>query len=157
MARVAALAPKHRQWKTTQPFAAVLSGDRAAMAKFGTADLEQIMVATHTGMPVEAFRSEVRDWIGQAKDSRWHRRYTELIYEPMLEVMRYLRANGYRTYIVTGGGQEFVRAYSDETYGVESDQVIGSAGATTLTYAKNGEAVLTGRCSSTRRATAAPS
>ena|SRR5215469_1310428 len=110
--RVVELAPQHPEWKTTPPFSAVLSNDKAAMAKFTMKDLEVIVMATHTGMSVEQFKTIVADWIEKAQDPRWHRPYTELIYQPMLEVMQYLRANGYKAYIVTGGGQEFVRTYA---------------------------------------------
>ncbi len=125
--RVAELAPKHPEWKTTEPFKAVLAGDRAAMAKFGEGDWAQIIGATHAGMTTEAFLGIVREWLAKARHSRFERPYTELVYQPMLEVMKYLRANGFRTYIVTGGGQEFVRVYSERVYGVPVEQVVGSS------------------------------
>ena len=140
--RVAELAPQHPEWKTTQPFAAVLSGDKAAMDKFGMKDLEDILLATHTGMSVEQFHTMVADWLAKARDQRWHRPYTELIYQPMLELMQYLRANGYRTYIVTGGGQEFVRVYADKVYGIPPEQIIGTALAVQYTYNAQGEGIL---------------
>ncbi len=140
--RVAALAPQHPEWKTTEPFKSVLADDKAAMSKFTSKDFLAIFVATHTGMSVDAFQQTARDWLRTAKDSRWHRPYTELIYEPMLEVMKYLRANGYRTYIVTGGGQDFVRVYSEQVYGVVPEQVIGSAVATKYTYDNAGAGIL---------------
>jgi phosphoserine phosphatase len=140
--RVVALAPQHPEWKTTEPFRTVLSGDKAAMAKLTTKDLEAIVMATHTGMTVDAFQRTVKDWMASAKDPRWKRPYPTLIYQPMLEVMRYLRANGYRTYIVTGGGQDFVRTYSNDVYGVMLDQVIGSALETQYTYDQAGNGVL---------------
>ncbi len=139
---VAAQAPQHPEWKTTEPFKTVLSGDRAAMAKFTGKDFGAIFVATHTGMTVEAFATEAQDWLAHAKDDRWHRLYTDLIYQPMLEVMQYLRANGYKTYIVTGGGQAFVRQYAEQVYGVTPEQVIGSADATQYTYNDQGQGVL---------------
>ena len=141
-ARVKELAPQHPEWKTTQPFSAILAGDVAAMQKFTPKDFEAIFVATHTGMTVEAFQSMAKEWLASAKDQRWHRPYTELIYEPMLEVMRYLRANGYKTYIVTGGGQDFVRVFSDQVYGVPPEQVIGSAVETQYAYDAAGKGVL---------------
>ena len=125
--RLAEMAPKHPEWKTKEPFKSVLAGDRAAMAKFSEADWLQIVAVTHTGMSNEAFLGLVNDWITTAKAPRFDRLYTDLIYQPMLEVMQYLRANGFRTYIVTGGGQEFVRAYSDRVYGVPPEQVVGSS------------------------------
>ena len=140
--QVVALAPRHPEWKTTAPFKAVLAGDKAAMAKFGLKDLEQIFVATSTGMDVEEFRTEASNWLAQAKQPRWNRPYTELIYQPMLELMGYLRANGYKTYIVTGGGQEFVRAYAQQVYGIPPEQIIGSAIETEFKYAEDGKAVL---------------
>ncbi len=139
--RVAELAPQHPAWKKQLPYSAVLARDKAAMAKFTTKDLEALVVATHTGMSVDAFHAAVKAWIAKAKDPRWHRPYTSLTYEPMLEAMRYLRANGFRTYIVTGGGQEFVRVFAQAVYGVPPDQVIGSAGQTQFDD-KNGQATL---------------
>ena len=140
--RVAALAPKHPEWNSKQPFAAVLSGDKAAMAKFTKKDLEDVMMATHTGMTVEEFNTLVKDWIDKAKDKRWGRLHTELIYQPMLEVMQYLRANGYKIYIVTGGGQEFVRTYAQQVYGIPPEQVVGSALEMQYTYNQAGKGVL---------------
>ena len=141
--RVVALAPQHPEWKNTEPFKSVLTDDKAAMAKFTTPDLLAIVAATHTGMTVEAFQGIVTDWVANAKDHRFGRLYTELVYQPMFEVMSYLRANGYKTYIVTGGGQDFVRAYAERVYGVPKEQVIGSAGSTTYSYNKQGQAILT--------------
>ncbi|HTV93644.1 MAG TPA: HAD family hydrolase [Verrucomicrobiae bacterium] len=140
--RVFELAPQHPEWKTTEPFKSVLSRDKAAMAQFTTKDLEAIVAQTQTGMSTDAFATILANWLATAKDSRWHRPYTDLIYGPMLEVMRYLRANGFRTYIVTGGGQAFVRAYSQRVYGVAPDHVIGSALKTKFSHDKNGRAVL---------------
>jgi phosphoserine phosphatase len=127
LARLAELAPKHPEWKTKEPFKSVLAGDRAAMGKFSEADWLQIVAATHTGMSNEVFAGLVNEWITTAKAPRFDRLYTDLIFQPMLEVMQYLRANGFRTYIVTGGGQEFVRAYSDRVYGVPPEHVVGSS------------------------------
>jgi phosphoglycolate phosphatase-like HAD superfamily hydrolase len=140
--RVAKLAPQHPEWKTTPPFQTVLSGDREATAKLTTKDLEAILFATHTGMTVDQFQTEVKAWLTKARDKRWNRHYTELIYQPMLEVMQYLRANGYKTYIVTGGGQDFVRAYAEVVYGIPPEQVIGSAVETHYIYDKAGQGVL---------------
>jgi hypothetical protein len=140
--RVVALAPKHPEWKTTQPFQAVLSDDKEAIAKFTMPDLEKILFATHTGMTVDSFQVTAQDWIGKARDSRWKRPYTDLIYEPMVEVMRHLRENGYKTYIVTGGGQDFVRSYAERVYGVPREQVIGSALDLHYTYNEEGQGIL---------------
>ena len=140
--RVVALAPQHPEWKTTQPFQTVLSGDKAAMAQLTMKDLETIVFATHTGMSVEQFRRIITDWITAARDPRWKKPFTELVYQPMLEVMRYLRANGYTVYMVTGGGQEFVRAYAAKVYGIKPQQVIGSALEVDYTYDDAGHQVL---------------
>ncbi len=140
--RVVALAPQHPAWKETQPFKSVLIDDKAAMSKFTVKDLEAIVEATHTGMTTEAFQAIARDWIAKAIDSRWKRPYTDLVYQPMLEVMQYLRSHGFKTYIVTGGGQDFVRTYAQRIYGVQPEQVIGSAIKTKYTYGKDGRGVL---------------
>jgi hypothetical protein len=140
--RVADLAPQHPEWKTTQPFQAVLTGDKAAMAKFTMKDLATIMVATHTGMTVDQFQDIVKDWLAKARDKRWDRPYTDLTYQPMLEAMQYLRGNGYKTYIVTGGGQDFVRVYGEQVYGIPPEQVIGSALEMQYTYNKEGQGIL---------------
>jgi phosphoserine phosphatase len=124
--RVVALAPEHPEWKTTEPFKTVLSGDKAAMAKLTLRDLEEIVFATHAGMSVEAFAAIAEQWTSKARNPRWDRLYIEMVYQPMEEVLSLLRANGFRTYIVTGGGQAFVRAYAASAYGVGPAQVIGS-------------------------------
>jgi phosphoglycolate phosphatase-like HAD superfamily hydrolase len=121
----------------------ILKGDRAAIAKLTTADLEKLVAATSTGMSVEAFSAEAKKWLAEAKDPRWKKPYTELTYLPMQEVLKYLRANGYKTYIVTGGGQDFVRTYSEATYGIPPEQVVGSAGGTKYGYANDGKPFLT--------------
>lgn len=141
--RVAAMASQHPEWKTTEPFKSILTGDKSAMAKFTDKDLETIMLVTHTGMTVDQFQNIVKAWLTKTRDTRWDRPYTELVYQPMLEAMRYLRTNGYKTYIVTGGGQEFVRVYSDEVYGIPPDQVIGTALATEYSYDSAGQPILT--------------
>ncbi len=140
--RVVALAPKHPEWKVTEPFKSVIANDRGAMAKFTTTDLEKIVFATHTGMTTSEFSAIVKNWIAKARDPRWHRLFTDLVYQPMLEVMQYLRANGYKTYIVTGGGQDFVRTYSEQTYSIPPEQIIGSALDTEFTYNDAGKAIL---------------
>jgi hypothetical protein len=110
-----------------EPFKTVLSGDRKAMANLSMDDLLGIVGATLTGMDVDTFRDEVVAWMGEARDPRWNRSYTDLLYLPQIELLKYLRANGYKTYIVTGGGQDFVRAYSERTYGIPPEQVVGTA------------------------------
>jgi hypothetical protein len=140
--RVLEMAPKRPEWKTKRPFKSLISRDQAAIEKFTSKDLEQIFFATHTGMSTDAFQEIAREWIAKAKDPRWKRPYTDLIYQPMVEVMRYLRDNGYKTYIVTGGGQDFVRTYAERVYGIPPEQIIGSALETQFTYAKDGKAIL---------------
>ena len=141
--RVPAVVAKKPELKNVEPFKTVLSGNREAMAKFTMKDLEMILAATLTGMSVDEFNAEVKKWLETAKDPRWKRPYTELVYQPMLEVLRYLRDNGYKTYIVTGGGQDFVRVYSERVYGIPPEQVVGSMGGTKLGYDKDGKAFLT--------------
>jgi len=106
-------------------------------------DLEKILEATLTGMSVDTFNREVKKWLATAKDSRYQRPYTALIYQPMLEAMKYLRANGYKAYIVTGGGQDFVRVYADQVYGIPPEQVVGTAGGTHFGYDAHGRPFLT--------------
>jgi phosphoglycolate phosphatase-like HAD superfamily hydrolase len=139
--RVGEMAPEHSEWKTEEPFKAVLTRDREAMARFTEGDWARIVGVTHAGMTNEAFLQIVQDWLAKAKDPRFERPYTELIYQPMLEVMEHLRESGFRTYIVTGGGQEFVRVYSEEVYGVPVEQVVGSSIATKYEY-QGGKPVL---------------
>jgi len=141
--RVPAVVKLKPDFAKIEPFKTVLSGDRDAMAKLSMGDLLKIVAATLTGMSVEQFQGEVKSWLATAKDSRWKRPYTELTYVPMQEVLQYLRANGYKTYIVTGGGQDFVRVYSEQVYGIPPEQVVGSAGATKYGYDKSGKPLLT--------------
>ncbi len=140
--RLGKLATSHPEWKTAQPFASVLAGDEAAIAKFTMKDWAAIVMATHAGVAVGDFRTAVNDWLATATDKRWNRPYTDLVYQPMLEAMRYLRANGYRTYIVTGGGQEFVRTFAERVYGVPPEMVIGSALGLQYTYDAAGNAII---------------
>src|SRR5271168_167093 len=125
--RLGKLAPQHPEWKDTQPFKAALENDREAMSKFTESDWMQIVAVTHAGMRTEEFQALVEQWLATAKAPRFDRPYTDLVYLPMLEVMRYLREKGFRVYIVTGGGQEFVRVYSEQVYGVPPEQVVGSS------------------------------
>ena len=141
--RVPAVVKAKPELAGVEPFKTVMSGDRAAMAKLTMLDLEKIAVATLTGMPVDSFTSQVRRWLATARDPRWKRPYTELTFQPMQEVLAFLRANGYKTFIVTGGGQDFVRAYAEKTYGVPPEQVVGSMGGTSYGYGPDGKPVLT--------------
>jgi phosphoglycolate phosphatase-like HAD superfamily hydrolase len=129
--RLGTMAPQHPEWKETEPFKSVLSGDREAMSQFSEKDWMEILAVTHSGMSTEEFVALVKPWITTAKAPRFGRPYTDLIYQPMLEAMKYLREKGYKTYIVTGGGQEFVRVYSEQVYGVPPEQVVGSSIVTT--------------------------
>jgi phosphoglycolate phosphatase-like HAD superfamily hydrolase len=126
-----------------EPFKTVMSGKREAMAKLAMGDLFKILAATLTGMSTDTFNAEVKTWLATARDPRWKRPFTELTFLPMQEVLQYLRANGYRTYIVTGGGQDFVRVYAEQVYGIPPEQVVGTAGGTKFGYAKDGKPFLT--------------
>jgi phosphoserine phosphatase len=141
--RVPAVVANKPELKSVEPFKTVLSGDRNAIAKLPMRDLEKILVATLTGMSVTQFRAEAQKWLETAKHPRWNRLYTDLTYQPMLEVMRYLRDNAFKTYIVTGGGQDFVRIYAEKVYGVPPEQVVGTAGATKYGYDRDGKPLLT--------------
>lgn len=141
--RVPVLAKAKPELKNVEPFKTVLSGNREAMARLTLPDLEKILAATFTGMTVDQFSAEVTKWMADAKDPRWKRPYTELVYQPMQELLKYLRENGYKTYIVTGGGQDFVRQYAEKTYGIPPEQVIGTAGVLKYGYDKNGKPMLT--------------
>jgi len=140
--RVPALVKENPALAQTEPFRTVLSGNRAAIAHLPTDELLKIVPAALSGMRVEAFQQEVRDWLAKARDPRWHRHYTELTYLPMVELMKYLRANGYKTYIVTGGGQDFVRVFAQQIYGVPPEQVVGTAGETKYSYGNDGKPIL---------------
>jgi phosphoglycolate phosphatase-like HAD superfamily hydrolase len=141
--RLPAVVAKKPALKTAEPFKTVLSGNREAMAKLSMRDLEKILAATLTGMTVEEFKVDVKNWLQTARHPRWNRPYTELVYHPMLELLSYLRDNAYKTYIVTGGGQDFVRVYAQKVYGIPPEQVVGTAGATTYGYGKDGKPYLT--------------
>jgi len=140
--RVGELAPQHPEWKTKMPFKAIVTGDKEAMSKFTMKDIEVIAMATHTGMTAEAFGPIVKTWMATAKHPRFDKLYSQMVYQPMIEVMKYLRDNGYKTYIVTGGGQDFVRAYAQPVYGIPPEQIIGSALDTQYTYNKEGQGIL---------------
>ena len=126
--------------------AVTFTGYRLALrqrAPLSLPDLEKIIAATFTGMSVDVFSAEAERWIPTAQDERWKRPYTELVYQPMQEVLSYLRANGFKTYIVTGGGQDFVRVYSERVYGILPEQVVGTAGGTKYSYDADGKPILT--------------
>jgi phosphoserine phosphatase len=124
---VRALAPKHPEWKTKQPFKAVLDGDMKTLAAAGEKGVLELVMATHAGMTTDEFAAVVRNWLATARHPKLDRPYTDLAYQPMLEVLAYLRANGFKTYIVSGGGIEFVRVFSEARYGIPPEQVVGSS------------------------------
>ena len=140
--RIRALAPEHPDWQTTPPFAAVLASDEKAIAAFSGQDWGKIFGVTNAGMSVEAFLASAREWLATAKHPRFDRLYTELVYQPMLEVMALLRANGFRTYIVSGGGQQFIRSYAEQVYGIPPEQIIGTTFETAYEMGDNGVPVL---------------
>src|SRR5262245_11282045 len=141
--RVPSLIKEKPELKDREPFKTVLSGKREAIARLPMKELEEILAATLTGMSVDDFQAEVKKWLASAKHPRYDRPYTDLAYQPMLELLKYFRAHGYKTYIVTGGGQDFVRVYSEQVYGIPPQQVVGTAGGTKYGYDKSGKPFLT--------------
>jgi phosphoserine phosphatase len=140
--RVRALAPKHPEWKDKQPFKGVIENDLKSVAAGGEAGLLEMAIATHSGMTTDEFERIVKEWLATARHPKFDRPYTDLVYQPMLEVLAFLRANEFKTYIVSGGGVEFLRTFSERIYGIPPEQVIGSSIA--LKYeVLNGKPVLT--------------
>ncbi len=125
--RAKALAPQHPEWKTKQPFKAVLDGDMKTLAASGERGLLELVMTTHAGMTTEVFERVVAQWLASARHPKFNEPYTSLVYQPMLEVLAYLRANGFQTFIVSGGGVEFMRPWSERVYGVPPQQVVGSS------------------------------
>jgi phosphoglycolate phosphatase-like HAD superfamily hydrolase len=142
-ARVPAVVKAKPELADVEPFRTVLTGDREAIGKLPTDELMKILVVTLTGMSVDDFESQVKQWLGTARDPRWKKLYTELTYLPMIEVLKHMRDNGYKTYIVTGGGQDFVRVYAERVYGIPPEQVVGTAGGTSFGYDASGKPFLT--------------
>jgi phosphoglycolate phosphatase-like HAD superfamily hydrolase len=126
--RVKALAPKHPEWKTQAPFKAILDNDTRALLASGEKGVLELLAATHAGMTTDAFSSQVSKWLASARHPRFKRPYTELIYQPMLELISHLKDKGFRVYIVSGGGIEFMRVYCERVYGIPPENVIGSSG-----------------------------
>ena len=126
--RVKALAPQHPEWKDKEPFASLLKGDLKGALAGGEKAIFEIVMATHAGMTTVEFEQIVRDWIATAKHPVTGKLYTEMVYQPMLELLAYLRANGFKTFIVSGGGIEFMRVCAERVYGVPPEQVVGSSG-----------------------------
>jgi len=141
--RVGVVAKEKPELKDREPFRTVLSGDREAIAKLSMKDIFEIVLVTQSGMTVEDFRADVRNWLATAKHPRWNRPYTELVYQPMLEVLRYMRANGYKTFIATGGSSGFVREYSDPIYGIPPEQVAGTEQSFKYGYDREQRPILT--------------
>jgi phosphoglycolate phosphatase-like HAD superfamily hydrolase len=140
--RVKALAPQHPEWKTKEPFRSLLKGDVATAAKAGEKGLLAVVAATHSGMTVPVFEQTVLDWLKTARHPRFKRPYNELIYQPMLEVLSYLRANGFQTFIVSGGGMDFMRPWAPAAYGIPPQQIVGSSGVTEFRIGKDGKGAL---------------
>jgi phosphoglycolate phosphatase-like HAD superfamily hydrolase len=125
--RVKALAPQHPEWRTKEPFASLLKGDVSKALAGGEKAILEIIMVTHAGMTTEQFEQTVKDWIATAKHPKTGRLFTEMVYQPMLEVLAYLRANGFKTFIVSGGGIEFMRPWTERVYGIPPEQVVGSS------------------------------
>lgn len=140
--RVKALAPQHPEWKTQQPFKAVLDGDMKAVMASGEKGLMELLMATHTGMTTDEFTSAVSDWLATAKHPTQKRPYTQLVYQPMLELLAYLRQKGFKTFIVSGGTVEFMRAFAEKVYGVPPEQVVGTSFVTKFQMKDGGVPVL---------------
>jgi phosphoglycolate phosphatase-like HAD superfamily hydrolase len=139
--RVRELAPQNPDWKDKQPFKAALDGDMRALAASGEKGMVELMAVTHAGMTTEQFTKIVSDWLASARDPRFKRPYTELVYQPMLELLIYLRANGFQTFIVSGGGIEFMRPWSERVYGIPPEQIVGSSIKTKF-ETRNGRPIL---------------
>jgi phosphoserine phosphatase len=139
--RVKELAPQHPEWKTQEPFASLLKGDLKTALAGGDHALLELVMATHTGMTTAEFEQIVKDWIATAKHPKTGKLYTEMVYQPMLELLAYLRVNGFRTFIVSGGGIEFMRPWAEQVYGIPPEQVIGSSAKTKFEM-RDGKAVL---------------
>jgi phosphoglycolate phosphatase-like HAD superfamily hydrolase len=140
--RVKALSNQHPEWKETQPFKAALEGDITTLANIGEHGLLTIIAATHSGMTTDEFATTVSDWIATARHPRFNRLYTDMVYQPMLELIAYMQNSGFKTYIVSGGGIEFMRPWTERTYGIPPEQVVGSSGVTKYEIRADGTPVL---------------
>ena len=140
--RVKAMAAQHPEWKQQQPFKAFLSGDKKALAEQGEKGLLTLVVAAHSGMTTDEFAKSVADWLATAKHPRFNRPYNTLVYQPMVELLDYLRANGFKTFIASGGGVEFMRVWAEKAYGIPPEQVVGSSGVTQFKIGADGRPVL---------------
>lgn len=140
--RIRAMASQHPDWTTRQPFKAVIDGDHKALAAAGEKGLLEIMAVTHAGMTTEAFATSVAEWLAAARHPRFNRPYAELVYQPMLELRAYLHANDFKTFIVSGGGVEFMRVFAERVYGIPPEQVVGSSGVVKFQMGQDGKPVL---------------
>jgi phosphoglycolate phosphatase-like HAD superfamily hydrolase len=140
--RIKALAPQHPEWRDRQPFKAALADDYAALAATGEHALLEIVAMTHSGMSTEEFSQTVVDWLERARHPRFDRPYTQMVYQPMLELLDYLRANGFKTFIVSGGGVEFMRVFAEKVYGIPPEQVVGSSGIVKFEIGPDGKPLL---------------
>jgi phosphoglycolate phosphatase-like HAD superfamily hydrolase len=140
--RVKALAAQHPEWRDTEPFEAVIEGDLNTLAAIGEKGFLEIMAATHAGITTDEFRATVADWLANARHPRFDRPYTELVYQPMLELLAWLRERGFKTFIVSGGGVEFMRVFTERVYGIPPEQVVGSSGVVKFEMAPDGKLVL---------------
>jgi len=141
MDRINALAPDHPEWKTQQPFKAVLEDDMKELGKYGMHGIVELIMASHAGMTTEEFETIVKDWLATSKHPRFDKPYNDLVYQPMLELLQFLRDNDFKTFIVSGGGIEFMRPWVEEVYGIPPDQVVGSSIKTEFDY-NNGNPVI---------------
>ena len=140
--RVKTLAPQHPEWRTTEPFASVLKGDIKGALAGGDKALLGLVVATSTGITTAEYETLVSDWLATAKHPRFNQPYTGMVYQPMVELVAYLRANGFKTFIVSGGGVEFMRPWTEKAYGIPPEQVVGSAGETKFQLGQNGPVLM---------------
>jgi phosphoglycolate phosphatase-like HAD superfamily hydrolase len=140
--RVKALAPLHPEWKETEPFKSVLAGDLKSVLVGGEKAVVELVIATHTGITTKEFEQIVKQWLATAEDTRFKRLHTQLVYQPMVELLAYLRSNGFKTYIVSGGGVQFMRAFSEKSYGVPPEQVIGSSAKWKFEYREGNPAIV---------------
>lgn len=140
--RIKALAPDHLEWKRQQPFKAFLAGDKAGLAAQGEKGALGLLAASHSGMTTDAFAESVSEWLAQAKHPRFGRPYNTLVYQPMVELLGYLRTNGFKTFIVSGGGVEFMRVWAEQAYGIPPEQVVGSSDTTHFKIGADGKPVL---------------
>jgi phosphoglycolate phosphatase-like HAD superfamily hydrolase len=140
--RVRAAAPQHPEWRKKQPFKAAIGNDMATLAASGSKGLLEIVAASQAGLTPEEYDKTVLAWLAVARHPRFNRPYTELVYQPMLELLAYLRANGFKTFIVSGGGADFMRAWTEKTYGIPPEQVVGSTGGLKFEMSNDGHPAL---------------